>query len=696
RSGYQINGDDLGDFSFGVSLRYSGFATGLQSDYTRSDFGQVIGYTQKGAMSLRPVSPEPFRLFLPADESLFNLDEEITLEWEEAPDPDAYDKVVYEVILKDEKGKIISSHKTENTHITLPNPGEGTYRWSVKAIDRDGHARFGTGSAQERTLYIKSPDLVVEKVEFIPITRLTPKDDPSQGTIRVQVTNKGQAHSGPFKVAIFDYSAEDRVKIGEKEISGLQPGESQLYTLSWRTSDMGKHRIQAVADVDNMVTESKRFEDNNSTDNSFWTVPKGKLIVRDTTKIERTEFSYIELPVIPFVFFDSSLAVVSKEYYRGDVCDPILPYLKILSDTLKAHPDIIIYLTGFINSDERLSLARERAEAVKQILIDTLGVPQEQIQIVQPANPRARRIEPRKEIWDKKTMAMINEENRRVEFSVEGELKLKHQEIVFGPITLPVEPTIRVGVISDYEVESAMGCVIWQLEVKDKSAQDLKTILAFSALPGKEKIIGQIPWNGNDQEGNPVPVDEYYSCKFEIEDELGRKFETMHYPFYLTKEVTAIRGEQIIALNEFDAAKMTYPFYAKRLVTIAAALKADSTLRVRFKGHTCCLGTQAYNDSLSYERAVALKDLFLAVVRQHFPDEFDTISKQVDLPTWWPKDKRSDCARGSREPLTIAIKGCPEEVLYGNNDTPVGRTLNRRAEIILYQKPISMEVAGKR
>ena len=110
------------------------------------------------------------------------------------------------------------------------------------------------------------------------------------------------------------------------------------------------------------------------------------------------------------------------------------------------------------------------------------------------------------------------------------------------------------------------------------------------------------------------------------------------------------RGCWVVKGVQFDYKKWNVkPQFNSNLDNIEDILKKNSSLNIRIEGHTDDVGSAKYNVGLSGKRAQAIKD-YLA-------------GKGI-------------------EPSRITTKGLGYSQPIADNDTPKGRSLNRRAEII--------------
>lgn len=112
------------------------------------------------------------------------------------------------------------------------------------------------------------------------------------------------------------------------------------------------------------------------------------------------------------------------------------------------------------------------------------------------------------------------------------------------------------------------------------------------------------------------------------------------------KEIIILRGVAF-ALN---SAELT-PRSTAVLDEHVAKLKADPNIRVRVAGHTCSLGSDAYNQRLSERRATAVMNYFIA--QGIAPDRLEAVGY------------------GETNPIA-------------SNDTEEGRSKNRRVELHIF------------
>ena len=123
------------------------------------------------------------------------------------------------------------------------------------------------------------------------------------------------------------------------------------------------------------------------------------------------------------------------------------------------------------------------------------------------------------------------------------------------------------------------------------------------------------------------------------------------YPDTPVGAIVDDRGCWVVKGVQFDYKKWDVkPQFNSNLDNIDNILKKNSGLKIRIEGHTDDIGSMKYNIDLSGKRAQAIKDYL--------------VNKGID-------------------PSRITTTGLGYAQPIADNDTPKGRALNRRAEIIL-------------
>jgi outer membrane protein OmpA-like peptidoglycan-associated protein len=114
-------------------------------------------------------------------------------------------------------------------------------------------------------------------------------------------------------------------------------------------------------------------------------------------------------------------------------------------------------------------------------------------------------------------------------------------------------------------------------------------------------------------------------------------------------------GDTLVLYFEFDEGRLT-PRTERQLMIVANILKTDPNKKIRLSGHTDAKGSAEYNQDLSAQRAIAVKEFLIR----------SSVSPQQITTT----------AKGLTEPRRPNLKETGE-------DNPDGRRVNRRTEIYL-------------
>jgi outer membrane protein OmpA-like peptidoglycan-associated protein len=124
---------------------------------------------------------------------------------------------------------------------------------------------------------------------------------------------------------------------------------------------------------------------------------------------------------------------------------------------------------------------------------------------------------------------------------------------------------------------------------------------------------------------------------------------------------------------KFNATVPLYDFYWLKMFEHVKFMLTEPRMRMRLSGHACAIGPEAINLRLSQQRAEAFRRGFLQHAQDRYPDTYETILQRlVEVKGF-----------GETKPLGIDhLKG--DVVIKGDNQTPLGRKLNRRIEVEFY------------
>ena len=421
---------------------------------------------------------------------------------------------------------------------------------------------------------------------------------------------------------------------------------------------MGTHNLISTILPDTTMLELNGA--NNHRVDPVVSVPKGRLMVADSVEVMATSFDYAEIPVVPEVYFDAFSDSVRGEYIHVD--GPLPAILETLSQRMTANGGITLTLKGTIDKltgENDKALAGRRSQAVKAQL-EAMGVPGSRLHIVVDHDEILQGQRPMPA--DSMDAIFHMQQNRKVMFSVDQQ----YESIIFAPHKVEVDTSIRNPIPLGVAVKSPAGTIDWQF------TGDHGVLLTDPAFVKGDSLAGTLQWDGTGEEGRLVPLDQSFIYALTLTDTLGRRFKTHPGNLYIQEKQT-LRRREMFGAAKFAKTEPVYRFYWDRLMEIAMELVENPNMRLQFEGHACQTGPEALNQRLSLARAKAFTDAFLQELRKDYPDRYAEVSRRVDAPTGF----------GESEPLRFRLKG-KREVLLGDNQSPVGRYLNRRIMVLLY------------
>jgi len=694
RWGYSLEDNLLKHFIFGASLRLDdtfiseksflpGRNNALRLDFAANQGNDFVNSPYHGSLSHHPIAPEHFKIIAPAMGQLIDSDS-VTLRWETSIDADLYDKVNYWLLvdldsmklekiiriadedrdrlfsfLENEK-LLINLELTQNNYL-LANPAGGDYFWSVFAYDRDQHIQFAEINGQKIARFqvaTSNPEVIA--IEFQPSQWIT--EDDYQGIIQFQIKNKGKKIARNLSVQIYD-SLTDKIKdsfqqtiLWEKSISPIRPDRIETYEFEWRTDQPGFHQITAE------ITDNLNKNVIHQFHNRFFTIPKGKMSSPDTVIVLKLTNITYELPFVGKIFFDSSSAVVKKEFIREWLIEP--PMVS-LAKQLKKHPDLKISLQGTVdpNSGENdVQLAEDRAKAVRDSL-NRLGVNMNQMELLPgnmlpirnlPSNPEDAR-------W-------ILEERRRVDITTDE----KAEEILFSPNQTGYNERLEMPVKFHSTITSAVNILIGAMSFETDNFADTLDIQKWLL---KKSLADTLQWQPslNNLISDDDQVEKNIQYQFTLKDSLGRQFKTAPGQVYL-KTQKIMRERMYFGIAKFALAEPFYNFYWQNLIERLPDLLTDPQKRVRFLGHACAIGSEPINLRLSQKRAELFHQRFISDVKTQCPELYDQIKGRIDPPE----------AFGETKPFFFRRPN-GDTVILGDNTKPLGRQLNRRVMVLFYK-----------
>jgi len=697
--GYDFSSDLMSHVSFGASIRLDdimmteqtimpGRNNALQFDLATVDEGEFFSRTYRGSVTHLPIAPEHFAFVEPAmGDSVMNRD--FVLKWEQSRDPDLYDNVRYTLLVDRDSTKLaqvvanydrketdnfffslldssfLVSEKLEVDSFQVKNFAGGHYFWSVIAFDRDQHARFAETNGQRiADFYIPFPDVEINEIAFEYSPWITTDD--YQGELNITYTNIGEKAAVDFYISIYDstinlyHSTSDDEppgkKLAEKRIELLKTGETQTIQIPWHTSQSGFHKINAVVDREQNVEE--KDEVNNQYSQNFYTIPKGTFTCDDTVKAVLISRVTLDMPIITEVCFDTNSTVVKPEYLHKTIYDPPLA---ILAKRLKQNRHLKISLKGFADSNSGetdLTLANGRTAAVRDTLI-RLGVNEDQIKML-PGKVLSKRRVPKNPLDAK----WVFEERRFVEITSDK----AGQATLFLPVRHTDDEKLPRSVSFHSQIKYAASINRGAIYCLNNELHDN---IQIQAIQNQLTLQKETKWNPAANMDISPWINKNVNYYLSLTDTLGRTFRTHDKETYLKKFIFQ-REHRIAFPLKFAKTDPLYNFYWKRILTEVKKFLVDPDKQMRFTGHACAVGPENINERLSKKRANRFNKGFLGYV------------KKQDQKYYKQFVKRLDPAKGFGENKPLAIERLSgERILIGDNNSPLGRKLNRRIEVVI-------------
>ncbi|MFH1843115.1 MAG: OmpA family protein [bacterium] len=364
---------------------------------------------------------------------------------------------------------------------------------------------------------------------------------------------------------------------------------------------------------------------------------------KDKYGLDPIRYEFLNAPLDPRedrVFFDESSSEIPDQYRNT---------LNVIAQRLMKNPDMQITITG-CNSDwgseaGNLTLSRQRAEAVRDYLIEICGVAPAQIlaeaRNLPPAPASQQDIRGR-------------EENQRVEITTDT-----WSEQILEPIvteTVDIVTTDKECEFQAHDVVAEAGLTEWEIMIVDQES-NLFRVLQGVGLPAEP-----LRWDWRNFDGETVGVGSEYRYQLILRDEAGQTFESDWKSLYVkqsevvTGPITQNIERTRLILFQFNNADLDLNSGQLReeLDRIVQRLNSLPNSMVHIDGHADTIGLPEYNRTLSERRA----DGVVAYLERHGIPE-------------------------SR----ITCQGHGTDVPLMDNDLPEGRMVNRRAEITVIHDP---------
>lgn len=720
RAGYRFLAQDLGRLALSASYGFD-FTPSLpnavfsQVDYALNNYdNQILGNVNSAGFSLEPANPEPFKRLRPESNARFDNSVAYHLTWQKAVDYDDHDQVNYFVVVDPDSPKIASVKQnaatiirqlvqkssklavlfhalTSDTRTTFSHTSDSDltdFYWSVIAFDRHFNVTIATGSDEIGKFSNRNlPDIKPVMLGFSPANRLDSGD--YQGQLEVKIV--GQIKS-PCQVVVYD-STEART-LASMRISRLAGADTFIFRADWYARLSGSHRLSVIADSGNAIAE--RNEDNNTLSCTLKTIPRGQVSVPDTVQIEELKYSHIELPTVPFIFFEANSTELAQNSRTRNETDPD-SVLKLLGQRLKKDfPGLKITLRGFFDSNSESPyqsgkrLSDLRAQKIKEKIV-TFGAQPTQIVLPRDHNDQEPRLERQSFLIPPEEQAMVSEENRRVEIRLEESLpplkKVAYEKSFFAPqrITRKLAEVFSKKIQFSVQIQTTVPLKNLSILIRDYQSDPFPIkILEVDDLGRQTNLHFNLDWNGIKDTDQLIPFNKPYFYQVLVTDSLDNEFFLPQQSFYLARDVI-VKEKRIFALAQFNQVAPLHQFYLEQLEQVEDMMKRDDRIRVRFFGHTDSIGTKERNDALSADRAGELASWLARSIDYDYglnDAQKKILKTRIDNPldpnsTHWAQ--RFQFGKGEHFPLVA------RDVAYGSNSSPQGRTLNRRVDIEIYR-----------
>jgi outer membrane protein OmpA-like peptidoglycan-associated protein len=316
-------------------------------------------------------------------------------------------------------------------------------------------------------------------------------------------------------------------------------------------------------------------------------------------------------PILTYVFFDENSATIptryvqyasraqaEREFKGAETRENIKPLelyrevLNVLGARLSANRNAKVRLIGTLanvgSESGKLELAKSRAQAVKDYLVQVWGIAASRISIESKLDP---------EKPSPNTTEQGRAENRRVEILID-------QDEVTDPVTVlnierlatPDRINLRPDITADAGIMSLRGAVL-------TGDEELMVITQTAERSSTTK-----PWIVTEE--NISRFKDSLTLRLDVVDSVGSRYTAFgSIPISIDRN-TADKPERIerfsLILFDFDESRIEAK-NGKLITRVAKALPGLNAERITIIGHTDETGNADYNDRLSRQRAEAAK-----------------------------------------------------------------------------------------
>lgn len=314
-------------------------------------------------------------------------------------------------------------------------------------------------------------------------------------------------------------------------------------------------------------------------------------------------------PVLTYVFFDENSAKIPRRYvqynsaaeaqreFKGatlrENLKPLELYIEVLNvlgSRLKANRSAKVRLIGSVanvgREEGKLELARSRADAIRDYLVNVWSIQASRISVEAKIDP---------EKPSPNTTEQGREENRRVEFIVS-------EEQITDPVT--VLNTERLATPDHVKFLPSIEADTNEVKVRSYKAAVLagdRELVSLSSNPGTKTTK---TWSVTEKD--ILQFKDSLQLRLDVEDQQGNKYVAYgSLPISVAKNTTD-KPERIerfsLILFDFDQSKIEQK-NARMIERVASALPGLKAERISIIGHTDESGSEDYNDRLSKTRA---------------------------------------------------------------------------------------------
>ncbi len=260
-------------------------------------------------------------------------------------------------------------------------------------------------------------------------------------------------------------------------------------------------------------------------------------------------------------------------------------------------------------------------------------------------------------------MKWVLEERRYAKISTD----LANQPILFDLIRHKDTEQVIYPLI----FKSDVVCAVTNSEVSICCSQNnVQDSVSIENLKDRLKINGEHYWKIKKHELNSC-LNQNIKYHLTVIDRLGRKFQNYDQFTYLT-ESQIYRQHRIIIPLKFVETDPTHSFLFKRIFDEVNQKLNGPMKSLKFTAHACAIGSEEVNKTLSKNRVERFKLEFTNYCKSAHSGILDQILKDLGPAQGF----------GESKPLAIDhLSG--ERVLMGDNNSAMGRELNRRIEVEL-------------